>query len=94
MVKTNKNSFFVLYNLSDIRSSRQIILQIEDTDTKFDDGHKCYLCEVVSPGIYSSIRDEQDLTREICTLNAEKRKLEKKVIKLEKKIADFQRKEE
>ena len=93
MVKTNKESFFVLYSLSDIRNSKHIILQIEDTGTKFDDGHKCYLCEVTNPFTYRNIRDEQDLIKEICTLNTEKRKLEKKVAKLEKIIADMQRRE-
>ena len=83
MVRSNKNSRFALLSLSDIRNSKDIILQIEDTQTNFDTGYKCYLCEVVSPGIYYNIRNEQDLIREICELNNEKRKLERKITRLE-----------
>ena len=92
MVRTYKNSRFVLLNLSDIRETKQVIIQIEDTATNFNDGHKCYLCEVVSPEMYYSDKDERQLIREICELNNDKRKLEKKIVSLEKKI-EKQRKE-
>lgn len=86
MVKTNKNSRFSLLTLDGIRDSRDVILQIEDTETNFVGGGKCYLCEVVSSGLYYGIRDERDLIREICELNNEKRKLERKITRLENTI--------
>jgi uncharacterized protein YlxW (UPF0749 family) len=92
MVKTHKNSRFVLLSLADIRSSESVILQIEDTSSKFENGHKCYLCEVVSTVMYYSDKDERQLIKEICELNNEKRKLEKKIVRLENKI-EKQRKE-
>ena len=86
MVKTYKNSRFVLYSLGQIRDTSEIVLQIEDTHTQFEGGHKCYLCEVVRSYEYNHTRTEQDLIKEICELNADKRKLEKKVAKLEKAL--------
>lgn len=86
MVRTNKNSRFALLSLESIRDTKDIILQIEDTGTEFTDRKKCYLCEVVSPGLYYNDRDERDLIREICELNNEKRKLERKIIRLENGI--------
>ena len=86
MVRTYKNSRFVLLKLSDIRDSKDVILQIEDARVNFDDGHKCYLCEVVSPGLYFNDRDERDLIREICELNNDKRRLERKITRLENTI--------
>ena len=88
MVKTNKNSLIVLWSLEQIRETRHVILQIEDTGAYLDSGKKCFLCEIVSSGIYNSIRNESDLVKEICTLNTEKRKLEKKVARLEKALAE------
>ena len=88
MVKTNRNSKFVLYSLNDIRSTVKVILQMEDTGTKFEDGHKCYLCEVVDSVIYHTQRTDADLIKEICILNNEKRKLERKIVKLEKKLRE------
>lgn len=86
MVKTNKNSRFSLFPLEDIRDSRDIILQIEDSGVQFNNGKKCYLCEVVSPGMYFSEKDEKGLIREICELNNEKRRLEKKIARLERSV--------
>lgn len=86
MVKTHQSSKFVLLNLSDIRNTDKIILQIDDTHTNFTDGQKCYLCEVVDKFIYNVIKSKDDLIMEICRLNDEKRKLEKKVAKLEKAL--------
>lgn len=84
MVKTHKSSRFCLYTLSEIRDTREVVLQVEDTRTQFTDGQKCYLCEVVNGNIFSNTRTEKDLINEICTLNNEKRKLEKKIRRLEK----------
>ena len=89
MVRTNKNSWFALLSLEDIRSAKNIVLQAEDTGTTFSDtGRKCYLCELVSSHLHHYIKDESDLIKEICTLNTEKRKLEKKVARLEKALAE------
>ncbi len=88
MVKTHKNSNFVLFTLSDIRNTNKIILQIDDTQTNFTDGQKCYLCEVVESFVYNITKNKDDLIAEICQLNNEKRKLERKVAKLEKSLKE------
>lgn len=88
MVKTHKQSKFVLMNLSEIRNTSKVILQITDTQTTFDTGHKCYLCEVVDSFPYQLEKNEKDLINEICRLNDEKRKLERKVSKLEKALKE------
>lgn len=87
MVKTNKYSRFVLMSLSEIRNTNKVILQITDTQTNFDTGHKCYLCEVVDSINYYSEKATSDLIKEVCCLNAEKRKLERKISRLEKMVA-------
>lgn len=94
MVRTYKNSRFVLLSLTDIRESRDIIIQIEDTQTNFEGGHKCYLCEIISPGLYYNIRDDKDLIREICELNNDKRKLERKITRLENIIERMRKEDE
>lgn len=86
MVKTHSKSRFVLYSLQDIRNSREVILQIENTGTQFDNGHKCYLCEVVSEYNYNLTPRAEELQAEILTLNKEKRKLVKKVERLEREL--------
>lgn len=88
MIKTHKQSKFVLMNLSEIRNTSKVILQIVDTQTNFDTGHKCYLCEVVDSFTYQLEKNEKDLINEICRLNDEKRKLERKVAKLEKALKE------
>ena len=86
MVKTHKDSRFALLTLADIRDSKDVILQVEDTKSNFDNGHKCYLCEVVNFFAHKRNKDERDLILEICELNKDKRKLEKKIRRLEKQI--------
>ena len=88
MVKSFKNSNFVLMTLSDIRNTDKIVLQIEDTSTQFTDGQKCYLCEVVDSFVYNITKNKDDLIMEICNLNIEKRKLERKVARLEKALKE------
>lgn len=88
MVKTHKNSNFVLFTLSDIRNTNKIILQIDDTHTNFTDGQKCYLCEVVESFSYNFTKNKDDLIKEICDLNNEKRKLERKITRLEKALKE------
>ena len=91
MVRTYKNSRFVLFSLENIRDSKDVVLQIEDVRTNFDNGQKCFLCEVVSPGPYYGDKDERSLIREICELNNDKRKLEKKIVRLENKIEQMKK---
>ncbi len=86
MVKTKKFSRFVLMSLEQIRDSKEVILQVLDTQSHFEGGKKCYLCEVASSLDFYSQNDKEDLIREICKLNGEKRQLEKKIKQLEKKI--------
>ena len=86
MVKTHRLSRFTLYTLAEIRGTKEIILQAEDSGSKFDNGHKCYLCEVVSAVAYFSDKDEHSLVREICKLNNEKRRLEKRNARLTKQL--------
>jgi division protein CdvB (Snf7/Vps24/ESCRT-III family) len=92
MVKSFKNSSFVLMNLSEIRNTSKIILQMEDTHTQFTDGQKCYLCEVVDSFVYNITKNKDDLIMEICNLNNEKRKLERKISRLEKALKECQEK--
>lgn len=84
MIKTHSKSRFSLLTLAQIRDAREVILQAEDTHTNFQDGQKCYLCEIVSRYEYDSTKTEKDLIKEICVLNAEKRRLEKQNMKLQK----------
>ena len=88
MVKSFKNSKIVLMTLSDIRNTDKIVLQIEDTSTQFTDGQKCYLCEVVDSFVYNITKNKDDLIMEICNLNNEKRKLERKISRLEKALKE------
>ena len=88
MVKTNTNSKFVLKSLSEIRDSRDIILQIDKTDTTFtDSGRTCYLCEVVLPMDYARTPTIDNLTKEIITLNGENRRLRIKISRLERQMS-------
>ena len=94
MVRTYKNSRFALLSLAEIRDAKDVILQIEDTKVSFDNGNKCYLCEIVSPALYYSNKDERALIHEICELNNDKRKLEKKIRRLEKRIEQMRKEDE
>ena len=87
MVKTYSDSRFVLKSLEEIRNCPDVILQIEDTGVKFDSGNKCYLCEVIAPYRYRNEPNEKSLMSEICKLNEEKRKLERKIQRLEKELS-------
>lgn len=78
MVRTNSESRFVLLSLDNIRNSAAIILQIEDTETKFEGGAKCYLCEVIDRCYYDKAATNDALTAEVLKLNAEIRSLRKK----------------
>lgn len=88
MVKTHKNSKFSLLSLTEIRDTNKVILQIDDTQTNFSNGQKCYLCEVVDSFVYNIAKNKDDLIMEICKLNNEKRKLERKIARLEKALKE------
>ena len=77
MVKTHENSQIVLYSLETIRTTSQIILQIEDTGTNFAGGDKCY---------YDRKKQVGSLTDELLKVNAENRTLRRKIERLEKAI--------
>ena len=86
MVKSNPNSRFVLYTLSQIRDCKDVILQIEKTDSQFTETKEsCYLCEVVSNINYSRATVD-DLVRENIRVNDENRKLRVKIEKLLRKV--------
>ena len=89
MVKTHKDSHFSLLTLAQIRDSKEVILQIEDTRTEFTDGQKCFLCEVVKPFDYNNTKNRADLEREILTLNEEMRKKDKKIERLEREVKKY-----
>ena len=86
MVKSNVNSRFVLWTLEEIRDTKEVVLQVIDTDTNFTSGKKCFLCEVVSYFEYNRQPHLEDLLRENILMNAEIRKLRSQVDKLQKKI--------
>lgn len=89
MVKTHKESRFSLLTLAQIRDSKEVILQIEDTRTEFTDGQKCFLCEVVKPFDYNNTKNRADLEWEILTLNEEMRKKDKKIERLEREVKKY-----
>jgi hypothetical protein len=86
MVKTHSNSRFVLKSLDDIRESRDVILQIVETESTFADSKKSvYLCEVVSLAQYNSSGTLDCLANEIIKVNSENRRLRKKIEQYEKR---------
>lgn len=87
MVKTHSESRFALYTLDQIRDSAAVVLQIEKTDSTFTDSKKsCYLCEIVPSACYNRKDSIECLTDEIVRLNAENRRLHKKIDRLEKQL--------
>ena len=85
MVKTHPESRFSLYTLDQIRDSSAVVLQIEKTDSTFKDTQKvCYLCEIVPSVCYNRKDSNERLTDEIVRVNAENRRLQNKISRLEK----------
>ncbi|WP_313292602.1 hypothetical protein [Faecalispora jeddahensis] len=85
MVKTHPDSRFALYSLDQIRDSTAVILQIEQTDSTFDNSKKSvYLCEIVPAACYNRDSTTERLTDEIIKVNAENRRLRGKIDRLEK----------
>lgn len=86
MIKTNPYSRFSLLTLEQIRDSREVILQVEKTDSTFMENKKsCYLCEVVGSLNYNK-RTLEDATAEIIRLNRVLERREKRIKFLENKI--------
>lgn len=79
-----------MLSLEQIRDNKDVVLQIEKTDSTFkESGCACYLCEVVSEYAYNSSKATVDvLANEITRVNAENRKLLAKIQRLGKEIAD------
>lgn len=88
MVKTHPDSRFALYSLDQIRDSTAVILQIEQTDSTFDNSKKSvYLCEIVPAACYNRNSTAERLTDEIIKANTENRRLRGKIDRLEKIIS-------
>jgi len=86
MVKTHSYSRFSLKSLREIRDTADVILQIEQTGSKFDSSEAVYLCEVVPSNMYNRTTTTDRLTDEITRVNAENRRLLKKIERLEKRL--------
>ena len=53
MIRTQRHSRFVLMSLDEIRATRDIVLQTEETKSNFSgSGKTVYICEVVRPCDY------------------------------------------
>jgi hypothetical protein len=86
MVKTHPKSRFVLKSLAEIRDSRDVILQIVETDSAFTDSKQSvYMCEVVSAVHYDCSKQIDSLVSEIVKVNAENRRLRKKIDQYERR---------
>lgn len=87
MVKTHPYSRFVLKTLEGVRDTSDVVLQVEKTDSTFTDTKQAvYLCEVVSSNMYNRTSTADRLTDEIQKVNAENRRLIKKIERLEKEL--------
>jgi hypothetical protein len=86
MVKTHPYSRFALKTLNQIRDSAEVVLQIEKTDSQFTDTkEEVFLCEVVSSNMYNRSESAVLLTEEIVKVNAENRRLRKKIEQYERR---------
>lgn len=89
MVKTHPDSRFVLYSLDQIKESAAVVLQIEKTDSVFNDSRKSvYLCEIVPAVCFDRNSTAERLTDEIIKVNTENRRLRGKIERLEKAQAN------
>jgi hypothetical protein len=86
MVKTHPDSRFVLKSLNQIRDSVEVVLQIQKTDSQFTGTkEEVFLCEVVSSGKYNPSDTVIKLSEEIVKVNAENRRLRKKIEQYERR---------
>lgn len=87
MVKTHGLSRFVLYSLEQIRDTADIVLQIDETGTKFEgSGKDVYLCEVVHPREYRSEGTLARLSGELIAASEDNRRLRRKIDRLEAEL--------
>ena len=76
MIRTQRHSRFVLMSLDEIRATRDIVLQTEETKSNFSgSGKTVYICEVVRPCDYQKETDTaaDKLAAEIERVNADMR---------------------
>lgn len=86
MVKTHPHSRFALKSLNQIRDSVEVVLQIEKTGSSFTESREeVYLCEVVSSNMYNRSETAILLTEELLKVNAENRRLRKKIDQYERR---------
>lgn len=81
MIRTQRHSRFVLMSLDEIRATRDIVLQTEETKSNFSgSGKTVYICEVVRPCDYQKETDTaaDKLAAEIERVNADNRALRRK----------------
>ena len=89
MIRTQRHSRFVLMSLDEIRATRDIVLQTEETKSNFSgSGKTVYICEVVRPCDYQKETDTaaDKLAAEIERVNADNRALRRKVESLEREL--------
>lgn len=89
MIKTQDASRFVLMSLDEIRSTRDVVLQTEKTESTFSgSGRTVYICEIVKPCDYRKQTDTaaDKLAAEIERVNADNRALRKQIGRLEKAL--------
>lgn len=82
MIRTQRHSRFVLMSLDEIRATRDIVLQTEETKSNFSgSGKTVYICEVVRPCDYQKETDTaaDKLAAEIERVNADNRALRRKI---------------
>lgn len=80
---------FVLMSLDEIRATRDIVLQTEETKSNFSgSGKTVYICEVVRPCDYQKETDTaaDKLAAEIERVNADNRALRRKIERLEREL--------
>lgn len=89
MIKTQDASRFVLMSLDEIRSTRDVVLQTEKTESTFaGSGKTVYVCEVVKPCDYQRQKDTtaDKLAAEIERVNADNRALRRRIDRLEREL--------
>ena len=92
MIRTQRHSRFVLMSLDEIRATRDIVLQTEETKSNFSgSGKTVYICEVVRPCDYQKETDTaaDKLAAEIERVNADNRALRRKVERLERELPEI-----
>jgi len=87
MIKTHTFSKFVLRSLDEMRDASDVILQAEQTGSKFEgSGKAVYLCEVVASQNYTRTQPAEILAAEIVRANDDNRALRRRIARLEKAL--------